>query len=123
MLDVRGGCRKHQVGREDQTAITASTLTLLAGTYDGSAANTGINVYVDGAVLDDADDSTGTYVAMENGATVTNIGATLSAASGPVAEEFWAGDMGFIALTAKELSIEDIWAIKALVNSYFDLSL
>jgi hypothetical protein len=111
------------IGREDQTAITVDTWTMLSATHDGSGANTGINVQVDAVVLDDADSSSGTYVAMENTTAVLSIAHNLSAASTPVAEGFWDGDMASIGICRSALSIETLWAIKKLFNSYYDLSL
>tara|TARA_Y100000034_G_scaffold127804_1_gene181291 strand:+ start:11 stop:847 length:837 start_codon:yes stop_codon:yes gene_type:complete len=111
------------IGREDQTAITVDTWTMLSATHDGSGANTGINVQVDAVVLDDADSSSGTYVAMENTTAVLSIAHNLSAASTPVAEGFWDGDMACIGICRSALSIETLWAIKKLFNSYYDLSL
>jgi hypothetical protein len=111
------------IGRQDQTALTANTFTLLIATYDGSGASTGINIYVDAVVLDDADSASGSYVAMENLADKVLLAHGLSAAATPVAEEFWAGQMGLVALCAKELSTDEAWEIRELMNAFFDLSL
>lgn len=111
------------IGRQDQTALTVSTWTLLGGTYDGSEANTGISIFVDAALLDDADSSSGTFVAMEDTTTKVAIAHSLSALSTPVAELFWGGDIALVAMTAKELTIDEMWQIKELVNGFFDLSL
>ena len=111
------------IGREDQTALTANTWTFLAATSDGSGANTGINIYRDAVALDDADASSGTYVAMENTAAVLSIGHNLSAAATPVAENFWDGDMALIGIARKALSVEELWLMKSLINSYFDMAL
>ena len=56
---------------------------------------------------DDADnDGAGVYVAMENTATVVTIGAGLTA-GGPVAAEFWDGDIMLPFITGRELSEGD----------------
>jgi len=111
------------IGREDQSALTADTFTFLCATYDGSGANTGIKIYVNGTQRDDADSSSGTYVAMEGTGPILSIAHNLSASGTPVAEGFWDGDMALIGLCRKQLSTEDIWALKGLVNGFFNLSL
>tara|TARA_Y100000310_G_scaffold323883_1_gene384948 strand:- start:7873 stop:8640 length:768 start_codon:yes stop_codon:yes gene_type:complete len=111
------------IGREDQTALTVDTLTFLAATYDGSGAAPGINILVDGVVLDDADSASGTYVAMENTTAVLSIAHNLSAASSPVAEGFWGGDMALIGIARKAMSVEELWAVKSRLNAYYNLSL
>ncbi len=113
------------IGREDQTALTVSTWALLGFTHDGSGTNGGINVFVDAAVLDDANASSGTHIAMEDPGSAEKLllGHTLSAASTPVAEEFWDGGMAFVALYASALSADDMWRIKTAVNGYYDLAL
>jgi hypothetical protein len=111
------------IGREDQTALSVDTFTFLCATYDGSAANGGINIFVNAVELDDANSSSGTYVAMENLGNVLNIGHSLSAAGTPVAERFWDGDMSLLGLCRKELTLDEVWAIKELINGFFDLTL
>jgi len=55
-------------GRYYNTAVTGmeGTWILIVGTYDGSAADTGIKIYLDGSRVDDTNFSGGSYVAMEN---------------------------------------------------------
>ena len=112
-----------QIGREDQTPLTVNTFTFLCATYDGSGVNGGINIFVNGAELDDANSSSGNYVAMENLGGVLSVGHSLSALATPVAERFWDGDMALIGLCRKELTEDEIWSIKELLNGFFDLSL
>ena len=111
------------IGREDQTALTADTWTMVSATSNGPGTSAGINVQVNAVALDDADSASGTYVAMNNTTAVLSIGHNLSAASSPVAEGFWDGDMACIGIARKALSIEELWIIKSLFNSYYDLSL
>ena len=109
-----------QIGREDQIALTASTWVLLGATYDGSSANTGIQLYKNASRVDDTNVSSGTYTAMENSATLPTLAFHIGAAA---TEEFWDGRMGLVALTAKVLSVDEWWEIKELCNGFFDLSL
>lgn len=111
------------IGRQDQTALTVDTMTFLVATYDGSGVNGGINIFVDAVDLDDANSSSGTYVAMENLGGVLNVGHSLSAAGTPVAELFWDGDMALLGLARKELTEDEIQAMKSAINGFFDLSL
>ena len=111
------------IGREDQTPLSATAWTLLAFTYDGSRASTGLRVYVDASRLDDADSNSGTYTAMENTTAIVGLAHTLSAAATPVATEFWDGRRALDLLTRKELTIDEIWALKSAVNAYYGLSL
>ena len=109
------------IGREDQTALTAATWTLLAGTYDGSGAVTGINIYKDAALVDDNNaGTTGTYVGMENTATKVQLAFHTGASA---AEEFWNGRLALVAVVAKELSADEVWKLKKLVNGFYDLTL
>ena len=113
------------IGRQDQTALPDTNPHLLVFTYSGSGASAGAAVSVDGAELDDANSESGTYVAQEDPGSAEKVlvGHTLSAASTPVAEEFWDGKMYLVMLVAKELNEDEIWAIKTLCNSFFDLAL
>ena len=105
------------IGRLDATAI-GTDWVFLAATYDGSAASTGIRVYVDAVRLDDTDGDSGTYVAMENTAALVHVGARYT-----TKERYFDGSIALIALTAKALGQDDVWALRELVNSYFGLSL
>jgi len=114
------------IGKQYETALTADTWTLLASTYDGSMSEEGIALYKDAvllamATLSDAVPST--YVAMENLTSKLLLAHNLSAASTPVAEGFWDGSMAFVALCAKALSADELWALKTFVNEYYDLTL
>lgn len=105
------------IGRRDATAI-GTDWVLPVFTYDGSGASTGINGFVDAVLLDDADVNANTYVAMEDTAGVTSIGKRYS-----TQERFFNGGIAFVFVTAKVLDADDVWAMKAKVNSFYGLSL
>lgn len=113
------------IGRQDQTALADTNPHLLVFTKSGAVANDAFNVFVDGAELDDANSSSGSYTAQEDPGSAEKLllAHTLSAAATPVAEEFWNGKLYVVALVAKELNEDEIWGIKALCNSFFDLAL
>ncbi len=115
--DESAGAR---LGRRDASALSEAQ-HLLVGTYDGGASSAGLRLYVDGARTDDTDDSSGTYTAMENTASLLRIGARES--TGGAAENHWEGSMSLIAITAKQLAADEVWSIKEMTNAYFGLSL
>lgn len=108
------------IGRVDSAGTVQGSWALFVATYDGSAASTGIRLYQNGALVDDADDNSGSYVAMENTASLVRLGFSQGAAAGA---NFFNGRMALAALVAKEISQDANWAIKSLVNSFFDLEL
>lgn len=110
------------IGRQDQTAL-GSGFHLVSFTYDAGGANSDISVGVDAIDLDDADVTSGSYTAMENSNISPAIAHRMSALATPVAETFFAGGIALIAVTAKELDEHEMWAIKELINSFYDLSL
>lgn len=91
---------------------------LLGFSYDGSKANTGLRVYVDGANQSITRGSSGSYVAMENTAALVHLGARYA-----TKQQFFDGPIALVAVTAMELSPDEMWAIKALCNGYFGLDL
>ena len=109
------------IGRQDQTALSTSAYSLLVTTYDGSGASTGVAIYVDAALVDDADSVSGSYTAMENLGVVTGLAHKLDTSG--AAANFFDGKMALVALVAKELSPDEVWAVKSLANSFFGLSL
>jgi len=64
------------IGRQYSTALTSyeGQWIHVVATYDGSAAASGIRLYVNGIRVDNADSSSGSYVAMENGASNLLVG-------------------------------------------------
>ena len=107
------------VGRLYNTALATGSVLMVAGTYNGNAATTGVKLYSAAAQVDDTDYTAGTYVAMENTATVGRI---FSSGSGTPAE-FFSGTGLCVLVVAKELSRDELWALKAAGNAFFDLSL
>lgn len=105
------------IGRRDATAF-GTTWGLLTTTYDGSRSASGVRIYKDAARVDDTDNVGGTYVAMENTAALVHIGAWYTTKA-----EFFDGSLALVAVTAKQLSAAEVWAIKELVNGYYGLSL
>ncbi|KKM64515.1 hypothetical protein LCGC14_1500640 [marine sediment metagenome] len=102
----------------DATALTQGSWAVLGATYDGSGAATGIALYKNALRVDDTDNSTGSYTAMEN----TNALVSLAAQdTTPVA--LFDGSIACVAQCAKHLSVDEMWAIKELMNGYYDLSL
>ena len=109
-----------RIGRLDATALSQGTWALLAGTYDGSGASTGIRIYLDAARVDDTDDNSGTYTAMENGSEVVAVGYRQAAGA---KENYFDGKTAMVGLVAKELTQDEVWALKEAVNGYFGLAL
>jgi hypothetical protein len=111
-----------QIGRYYATVNAADTWIFTVATYDGSASLTGIRLYKDGVRVDDTDVGAGGYIATKNLDTPVNIGANLDT-GGTSPTNFFNGELGLVAITGKELNIDDIWQIKTLINGFFDLSL
>ena len=110
-----------QLLRASASAITQGSFRFFAATYDGSREGTGIKLYEDAAALSlAADGSDGSYVAMENLSTLVRLGFRQGTAAGA---SFFSGSMLCVGLVAKELTVDELWAMKALGNSFFDLSL
>lgn len=106
------------IGRSHDTDIGTSDVLIVA-TYDGTRAVTGINIYKNGALVDDGTGgTTGTYTAMEDTASLVRIGMRYSTPA-----RFYNGKMALAAVVGKELSIDEVWTIKELINSYYGLSL
>ncbi len=98
--------------------IIGTDWVLLSCTSDGSRSSAGLNIYTDGVRRAVTVEDAGSYIAMENTAALVHIGAHYTTKAG-----FFNGKIALAAVCAKELSAEDNWAIKALVNAYFQLSL
>ena len=56
-----------KIGRQYSTALTSfqGTWIHLVATYDGSGSSTGLKIYLNGNRVDDTDDNSGSYIAME----------------------------------------------------------
>ena len=109
-----------RIGRIDATALTENAWALLTATYDGSGASTGMRLYLDAVRVDDTGDDSGAYVAMESGSEVVALGYRQAAGA---KENFFDGKMGLACIVGKELSQDEVWALKEAVNGYFGLSL
>ena len=57
---------------------------------------------------------------MENTATKVQLAFHTGASA---AEEFWNGRLALVAIVAKELSADEVWQLKKLVNGFYDLTL
>lgn len=91
---------------------------LVGATYDASGAVSGIALYVDGLLAAMTTDGAGTYAAMENSVGQVHIGARFATAA-----QFFNGQMALAVLVAKQLTADEMWAIKEACNSQFGLSL
>ncbi len=107
-----------KIGRVYNTAVPTGSEIFVAGTYDGTRASTGIHVYSAAVKLDDTNSNSGTYVAMENQASLLYLGVYQSPLAG-----YFNGRMAAVGLTAKQLSVDELWALKAVGNSYYGLTL
>jgi hypothetical protein len=84
-------------------------------TYSGNSSETGINLYANGLVVDDATFNNGTYVAMENkGAKVGNYRLETSGAKGRVGSYKGA----FMAILSIELTQAQVTQINQLLRRY-----
>lgn len=108
------------LARYYNTPISTGTWALLGASYDGSRAVTGISLYKDGLGVASLVNSSGSYVALENTASLVRLGFHQGAAAGAA---FFNGKMAMVALTAKHVTADEMWATKTLANSYFGLSL
>ena len=109
-----------QIGRLDATALGQGQEALLVATYDGSRSSAGMRIYLDGSRVDDTDNNSGTYVAMENTAQEVQLGFYTGASA---ATNYFDGKMAFVGMTGKELTQQEVWTLKEAVNGYFGLSL
>lgn len=113
-----------RVGRQFNTPLATSTNMLVVMTYSGAATNASVVLYVfDGTnagAVDDTDSGNGSYVAMENKAGLTYIGAR--EAAGGTATNFFNGSMGAIGLVKGVLDANQIQIIRQLGNGYYGLT-
>ena len=99
-------------------AAVGTAWTLLGGTYDGSGGIFGLALFTDGLTRTVTNDSSGTYVAMENGAALVHLGARYT-----TKEQFFNGQIALAVVYEKQLSRDEMWQIKTNVNSFFGLTL
>ena len=117
LYDESTGAR---IGRLYNTALASGAELFVAATYDGSGASTGIRLYSAASRVDDTDSNSGVYTAMENTASLVRLGFTQGASAGT---NFFKGSQALVALTGKQLSEDEVWALKGHCNGYFGLSL
>lgn len=89
-------------------AISSNVWHLLVMTYNGSADVTGITPYVDGLAVAHTDTAAATYVNMQDTVTDVYMGAHVDTAA---AANIYTGDISWVALTAKELSPNEVWTL------------
>ena len=91
-----------RIARRFNTALTSyqGTWIHIVATYDGSSSSSGIKLYLNGSRVDDIDNNSGTYVAMENTTNKLFIGRTL--------ETYSNGSIDEVAIFNTELSASDI---------------
>lgn len=115
--DSTGGER---IGRYDATVLTAGQWYLLGGTYNGNGAASGIQCWTDAVQVDDTNDNSGTYVAMEDVSGKLRLGSLAATAA---VSAFYYGSMACVGLTGRLLTTDDWWEMKKLVNGFHGLTL
>jgi len=103
------------IGREYQTPLTKGTKYALTVTYNGSETCAGIDIYLDGVEVDDADHTSGSYTAMEDTASDLYIGTNI--ASGGSGEAWFEGEMSWVWVTDGQLIDVDVWRATQLLWS------
>lgn len=93
------------IGAYNDDALLVDRWYIIIGTYDGSAVNTGVNVYVDG-VVNNVTVGAGAYTAMHAMTVVTAVGYQEN--GGGALAEFVDGDVALPFITARELSAADV---------------
>lgn len=117
-LDIWDASASAAIGRSHDVDIGTS-LVFIAATYNGNGSVSGINLYKNAALVDDGvGGTTGTYVAMENTASLVRLGTRFT-----TNERFYNGKMALAIITAKALSHNEIWSAKTLINSFLNASL
>jgi hypothetical protein len=111
------------IGVEYRTALTAATWTLVILGYDGSGAESGMSISIDGARVATASiGATPTsYVGMQASATVLKIAHWLNTSG--AAATWFNGKIAVAHLIGRALSREEEFAYKGIVNGHADLSL
>lgn len=112
------------IGRMYNTALTADTWMLLVGTYDGTRVAGGVRVFLyDGTTkgqVDDTGASSGSYVAMEDTASLVRLGMSQGAAAQDL---FFKGKIALLALSLGALSPTEVGQVAKLCDAFFDLAI
>ena len=106
------------IGRQDATAAIGDQL--FTCTYDGTRVAAGIDIYLNLTAVDDTASSAGTYVAMEDTASLVRLGMSKGASA---QVNFFNGRIYMVALVGGKMSLDEIFAVRELCNSYFDMAL
>jgi hypothetical protein len=72
-IDTNYGSSSGLLGRKYSTAMTQNVWSHVVATYDGSKANSGLKLYLNGKQVDDTDAGGGSYTAMGNKAVASQI--------------------------------------------------
>ena len=118
-LELQDQSTDKHLGRSDATALAQNTWSLLVATYNGTGAEPGIRIYLNGVRVDDTSNTSAGYVAMENGTQAVGLGFNPAGAL----SHYFDGAMALVALTAKCLLPQEAWALKEHCDGYFGLSL
>ena len=125
LLDASGqlaiACVDESAGAFIQGTVASAIGTdwaLVGGTYNGSRAAAGFSTFTDGVKRTVTPSQSGTYTAMENTAGILSIAARYS-----TKQDFFNGSIALVAVAARELTPDEMWAGKEIVNGYFGLDL
>lgn len=105
------------IARYRNSAITNGVWYFLVGTYDGTSAVGGIKIYLDGIQVDDTDDTSGAYTAMEDTGAGLSVGALLD--TSPAGTTFFNGKIAVAGIRAGEFTAEQVWNLNTLVRGHF----
>lgn len=110
--------------RISDAVVTMGALTLYAMSYAGASGGglttnqNGTILYQNGLAIASTATNSGSYGGMDNGTAAFEIGSFTAHTSG-----FMQGTMALLLVCQKQLSASEMWAIKKLVNAFFNLSL
>lgn len=108
------------VGRQYNGTLTDNIWYSLVGTYDGSAATTGFDLYINGVVQDDADYTAGSYTAMHDTTTAIGFGCCVNAAT---YGQLFPGLVTCVGVVAKELTSNDVYVLNRIMKAFWGVSI
>ncbi len=107
------------IGRKDTTDIGTGSWKFVVATFDGAGVSAGINIYINGVDLDDADVETGSGFANQvDSAAALDIGFNEDGSSAP--ENYFDGLMWGPWMTKKELSADEVWNLYKIGKGLLD---
>ena len=109
-----------RIGRSSSSNLSNATWALMTSVYDGSGVAAGWATYKQGTQWDTTDDTSGTYVAMENKTSVVYIGASKGAAA---MTNYFSGKVAMNLIMKGRLNTDQMWTLTALTNGFFGLTL